>query len=104
MKGSIENSKLPVLLKSFTFLVAPRPDTEGAHYAFPTKLGDYLASGIPTVVTSAGEVPNYLPDGVSSFIAKPGDVDSIMPAHRGIALLRKIQTVQLVHDEGIPCI
>jgi glycosyltransferase involved in cell wall biosynthesis len=77
MKGSVENSKLPVLLKSFTFLVSPRPDTEVAHYAFPTKLGDYLASGIPTVVTSAGEVPNYLQDGVSSFIAKPGDVDSL---------------------------
>lgn len=77
MKGSVEYGKLPVLLKSFTFLVSPRPETEITHYAFPTKLGDYLASGVPTVVTSAGEVPNYLQDGVSSFIAKPSDVDSL---------------------------
>jgi glycosyltransferase involved in cell wall biosynthesis len=98
MMGSVEYSKLPAILKSFTFLVSPRPDTDVAHYAFPTKLGDYLASGVPTVVTSAGEVPNYLEDGVSSFIAKPSDVDSL--AEKMTAALEDKQRAQIVGENG----
>jgi len=53
-----------------------RPNNIQAENAFPTKLGEYLASSTPVVVTAVGEIPNYLKDGKSAFIAKPGDSEN----------------------------
>jgi len=58
-------------------LVLPRPDSLQAQNGFPTKLGEYLASENPTLVTSVGEIPDYLTDGKNSFIATPGDIVSL---------------------------
>ncbi len=57
-------------------LVLPRPDSKQAQGGFPTKLGEYLATGKPVCVTRVGEIPEYLEDGKSVFMAKPGDTDS----------------------------
>lgn len=75
---NISRNKVPQLLKSSTVLVLPRPMSLQAQNGFPTKLGEYLASGVPTLVTSVGEIPHYLKDGESAFIAKPGDVDCLV--------------------------
>ena len=48
-------------------LVLARPDNIQAKGGFPTKLGEYLATGNPVVVTKVGEIPNYLIDGVNAF-------------------------------------
>jgi glycosyltransferase involved in cell wall biosynthesis len=45
-----------------------------AEGGFPTKLGEYLASGRPTIITKVGELSDYVSDGVSTFFVKPGDV------------------------------
>ena len=41
---------------------------------FPTKLGEYLASGRPVVTNRVGEISHYLEDGVSACVIEPGDV------------------------------
>jgi glycosyltransferase involved in cell wall biosynthesis len=40
---------------------------------FPTKLGEYLATGKPVVVTKVGDIPKYLEDGVSAYLVVPDD-------------------------------
>ena len=57
-----------------------RPDSHQAQGGFPTKLGEYLATGNPVCVTSVGEIPDYLKDNLSAFMARPGDVDSFADA------------------------
>jgi len=54
-------------------LALSRPDNKQARYGFPTKLGEYLASGKPVVVTSVGDIPLYLIDNHDSFICHPDD-------------------------------
>jgi glycosyltransferase involved in cell wall biosynthesis len=76
-RGSISNEKVPEILSESGVLVMARPDSIQARNGFPTKLGEYLATGNPAVVTSVGEIPGFLEDKVSAFIAKPGDVESL---------------------------
>ena len=54
-------------------LVLARPDNKQSEAGFPTKLGEYLATGKPVVVTRVGEIPEYLKDQENAFIASPGD-------------------------------
>lgn len=61
-------------------LVLPRPDSKQAQGGFPTKLGEYLATGKPVCATRVGEIPNYLKDNESVFFAEPGSVASFAEA------------------------
>ena len=74
--GQIANKFIPEKLSNSSLLLLARPNSIQAQNGFPTKLGEYLASAIPTVITSVGEIPNYLKDGESSYIATPGDINS----------------------------
>lgn len=76
-KGKIDREKIPQILSESSVLILPRPDSLQARNGFPTKLGEYLATGRPVVATSVGEIPNYLKDGENAFLAKPGDADSL---------------------------
>lgn len=58
-------------------LALSRPDNEQAKYGFPTKLGEYLASGKPVVITKVGDIPLFLKDGENAYLAEPSNVDSI---------------------------
>lgn len=44
---------------------------------FPTKLGEYLLSGVPVVVTKAGEIPDYLSDMKDALLCEVGDYNQI---------------------------
>lgn len=61
-------------------LVLPRPDNTQARGGFPTKLGEYLASGIPVVATTVGDIPRYLVNGENAYLVKPGSVDALASA------------------------
>ena len=76
-EGRIPIDKIPEKISIATVLVLPRPDSIQAQNGFPTKLGEYLATGNPVVVTSVGEISDYLTDNVNAFIAVPGDIHSL---------------------------
>lgn len=78
--GILDKSKIPDFLINASVLVLSRPDSRQAQGGFPTKLGEYLATGNPVCVTKVGEIPDYLEDNVSAFMAEPGDVDSFADA------------------------
>jgi glycosyltransferase involved in cell wall biosynthesis len=75
--GNKESSEIPVILANSDFLILTRPDNNQAKAGFPTKLGEYLASGKPVIITKTGEVTNYLEDNRSAYLAVPGDIKGI---------------------------
>ena len=75
--GPIPREDMPQMLKNAEALVLARPDNVQAKYGFPTKLGEYLLTENPVVLTSVGDIPLFLKDGESAYIAKPGDVEEI---------------------------
>ena len=74
--GKVERAKIPELLNGADALALARPGSKQAEGGFPTKLGEYLATGKPVIITDIGEICNFLKDGHNAFIAKPGDVNS----------------------------
>ena len=79
-KGMVLRDEIPDIIMNARLLVLPRPDSKQAQGGFPTKLGEYLATGNPVCVTKVGEIHLYLEDEVSAFMAKPGSVDSFADA------------------------
>ena len=54
-------------------LALPRPAGAFSQAGLPTKMAEYLASGVPTVVTAVGDLPLYLRDGIDAYLVAPGD-------------------------------
>lgn len=71
--GMINPEDMPRLLCGAQMLALARPDNEQARYGFPTKLGEYLATRKPVVVTCVGEIGLFLKDGVNCRMANPND-------------------------------
>ena len=62
---------MPQMLKNVDILALDRPDNLQAKYGFPIKLGEYLLTENPVVVTRVGDIPLFLQDGVNALIAEP---------------------------------
>lgn len=73
--GSIPASEMPQLLMNASILALARPDNLQNANGFPTKLGEYLATGNPVVATKVGNIPDFLTDGKNCSLAKAGDID-----------------------------
>ena len=83
---AIVKDKIPVFIKNAELLVMARPNSRQAQGGFPTKLGEYLATGNPVCATRVGEIPDYLEDNASAFMAEPGSVYSFADAmHRALS-------------------
>ena len=76
--GEYPRDTIPSIICNAKLLVLPRPDSKQAQGGFPTKLGEYLATGRPVCATTVGEIPEYLEDKKSVFFAKPGSVTSFV--------------------------
>ena len=74
--GKISYEDMPQKLYNASILALSRPNNQQNQHGFPTKLGEYLATGNPVVVTSVGEIPRFIVDGKNGYLAKPDDVDS----------------------------
>ena len=73
--GVVSSGQMPQLLKDAVVLALARPDNLQAKYGFPTKLGEYLLTENPVVVTSVGDIPLFLKDGVSALLSEPSNVE-----------------------------
>ncbi len=73
--GVVPASQMPQLLKNAAILALNRPDNLQAQYGFPTKLGEYLLTGNPVVITKVGDIPLFLQDGESALTAAPDKVE-----------------------------
>lgn len=67
----VNYSEVPQLLQHYDLLVNSQPNTVRATGGFPTKLGEYLLSGIPALFSSVGDIPIYIQDSINGFLVKP---------------------------------
>lgn len=74
--GQMPRSKVIEIVNRAYCLALARPDNIQATYGFPTKLGEYLATGNPVVVTAVGDIPKFLRDEENAFIAIPDNIVS----------------------------
>lgn len=72
-KGKVSNDLVPNILRNSFLLVSSQPVSKRAEGGFPTKLGEYMASGVPTLLTNVGEISNYVSDGIHIWLAKAND-------------------------------
>lgn len=76
LTGAITAEEMPQMLKNAAVLALARPDNIQAQYGFPTKLGEYLLSENPVVVTAVGDIPRFLRDKENALIAPPNDINA----------------------------
>ena len=77
LTGKVASNEMPQLLKNAEALVLARPDNLQAQNGFPTKLGEYLMTENPVIVTRTSDIPLFLEDGVSALLAEPGNIEEI---------------------------
>lgn len=75
LAGRVNRDRIPEYLCSANILALARPSSLQSCGGFPTKLGEYLATGNPVVVTRVGEIPLFLKDGVNAFISEPDSAE-----------------------------
>ena len=73
LKGKVNSSQVPNILANAKILVASQPNTKRAEGGFPTKLGEYFMTGVPTILTDVGEITEYVQDGLNGFIVPPSN-------------------------------
>lgn len=78
LTGVVSSEKIPDLLYDSKILVLARPDNLQAKYGFPSKLGEYLMTGIPVLLTRVGDIDLFLKDGESVFFASPDSVEELV--------------------------
>lgn len=96
--GMVRREEVPKYLNEASVLALARPDSLQAKAGFPSKVGEYLASGKPAVVTLTGELTDYLEDGVSIFFANADDVEDF--AERLRYVLKNYSEAQKVGLNG----
>lgn len=74
--GEVQRDSMPQLLKDADLLVLCRPDNRQALGGVPTKLGEYLSTSNPVLVTAVGDMRIYLKDGENAYVSKPENINS----------------------------
>ncbi len=75
LTGSVKREDIPNYLVNSDVLALARPDNKQAEGGFPTKLGEYLATGNPVVVTNVGEIGLFLCDKKNAFVSEPDSAE-----------------------------
>lgn len=73
--GVVLAEQMPQLLTNAIILALARPNNLQAQNGFPTKLGEYLLTRNPVVVTKVGDIPLFLKDGESALLAEPDNIE-----------------------------
>lgn len=74
--GQVSPNEMPCLLSNAEALVLARPDNLQSKYGFPTKLGEYLATGNPVIVTNVGEIGNFIENKRNGILVPPNDPEA----------------------------
>lgn len=69
--GKLPRNDVAAFMVNAEALLLARPNSMIADAGFPSKLTEYLATGIPVVVTKVGEIQLYLKDNENAFLSEP---------------------------------
>jgi glycosyltransferase involved in cell wall biosynthesis len=95
--GFIDREELLEVLNRATVLLLAKPFNRQSTACFPTKLGEYLATGNPVLTTNVGEISNFLEDGITAFLSEPTVKDFAARLHD---ILSDLSTARLVGARG----
>lgn len=95
-KGIFKSDEIPKILQEATGIVMT-PQENFKSGGFPTKLGEFLASGTPVITTNISEISFYLNES-NSFIISPGETKHIAKEMENI-ILNPIKA-QIIGSEG----
>jgi serine acetyltransferase/glycosyltransferase involved in cell wall biosynthesis len=74
--GRVAPDQVPNLLYNASMLALARPINLQSQNGFPTKLGEYLATGNPVVITRVGEISDFIKHHDTGLLAYPDNADS----------------------------
>lgn len=103
--GQIPYNDIPKVLVNASILALARPDNIQNQNGFPTKLGEYLSTGNPVVVTRAGEITKFLKDKEHAYLAKCDDSEDFankliyVARHYDVAITIGLQGKKLALEE-----
>lgn len=69
--GRLSRNEVPQFITDAEVLALASPLSIRASATMPCKVGEYMCTGNPVVVTGQGEIFKYLHDGDNAFLAKP---------------------------------
>lgn len=96
--GVIPASEMPQMLKNATIVALARPDSLQAQCGFPTKLGEYLLSENPVVVTKVGDIPLFLKDKETALLSQERNPEEF--ASKMIWALEHPQEAEVIGRKG----
>ncbi|MGI6292039.1 MAG: glycosyltransferase family 4 protein [Bacteroidales bacterium] len=73
--GKVMPDEMPILLCKAMILALARPNNVQAKNGFPTKLGEYLCTGNPVVITRTGDINIFLKDKINCIFAEPDNIN-----------------------------
>lgn len=74
LTGPIEPTQMPQILIDAKILALARPRNLQTENGFPTKLGEYLATGNPVVVSDVGEIAKYIHHNENGYLVEVDNV------------------------------
>ena len=94
--GFVTDEELVALYNETEVLLLPLPNDERTTARFPTKIGEYLSTGKPIVVSKQGDIKRYLVDGESCFF-----VDEFIPEKFAEKMIEALSNFELSKKIGI---
>lgn len=76
--GLVSPNDIPGLLGNAEMLILTRPNNKQAEYGFPTKLGEYLLTKRPVIVSKVGDIDAFLTDGDNALLTEATNIDEIV--------------------------
>lgn len=76
----LSGDEIVTFLQNSVMAVLARPSSPQADFGFPTKLGEYLASGTPVIVTDISDVSKVLENEKEALIIPPDDYTALAAA------------------------
>lgn len=96
--GIVSALEIPQLLKNAEILALARPNSLQNTYGFPTKLGEYLLTGNPVVITNVGDIPLFLKDKESALMSDCGNVEAF--ANNLLWAIQNPQQAKIIGERG----
>lgn len=73
LAGYVSKEKLNEFTYTALALLSAKPENRQNHYNMATKIGEYLLTGRPVIVSSVDTISHYLLHSVNAFIVEPDD-------------------------------
>lgn len=98
LTGVVTADKMPQLLKDAQILALNRPDNLQARNGFATKIGEYLLTENPVVLTAVGDFPLFFKDGVNAYLSSPDNINEF--AKKLMEVLSDYERARMIGKNG----